>query len=107
MDSSLVNGPLEEVLDTKEYYDASGKKVIRHGRTKPLLTTQTEQEVHMNFEKMDVKRHLVSVEALVQKGHSVHMMEQGSHIQTKNKEKIPIYQKNGVVVMPAWHDGRF
>ena len=102
-----MSAPLEEITDAKEYFDASGKKVVRHGRSKPILTTQTDKEVHTNFEKMDVKRHLVSVEALVQKGHSVHMMEKGSHILTKNNEKIPIYRKNGVFVMPAWHDGRF
>ncbi len=55
---------------------------------------------------MNVRRPLVSVKVLVRQGHSVVMTPGKSYILAKGK-RIPIYEKDGVFVLPVWFDGDF
>ena len=58
-------------------------------------------------ETKDVHRALVSVSELVKKGHRVVMDPEYSYIYTADGTTIPIFVKDGVFVLPVWHDGHF
>ena len=103
----MCQGPTSPVTDSKTYRDASGREVPRFGRVTPTFRTQTGGTIGVTFERMKVAKPLVSVGELVKKGHKVWMSGGDSYIETASGEQIPIYLRDGVFVLPAWHTGGF
>ena len=72
------------------------------GELSVLLYTESGNPYQIGFQVTDVKRPLLSVSALTQKGNQVHIGKDGGVITEPNGQKLRFHRRSGVFVLDIW-----